>query len=119
MKLVLLSRDLMLTSQVDGAARHKGYQAIHTADLASAVAAAEDPQCHLLLVDLQLPGLDISSLVTQVREGSPGKIRIVACGPHVHENRLAAASEAGCDQVLTRGQFHREVDASLEMSKPE
>lgn len=31
--------------------------------------------------------------------------RIVAFGSHVHESRLTCAQQAGCDLVLSRGQF--------------
>jgi len=106
----------MLTSRVDGVANQKGYTTSHAADLASAIAAAADEECQLLFVDLQLPGLDISALVSQVRESRGGEVRIVACGPHVHEQRLAAARQAGCDLVVTRGQFDREADTILAMT---
>jgi len=112
MKLVLLCRDLMLTSRVDGVASQKGYATSHVADLASAVAAVADDDCQILFVDLQLSGLDIGALVSQVRDS--GKVRIVACGPHVHEKRLDAARQAGCDLVVTRGQFDRDADTILE-----
>ena len=117
MKLVLLSRDLMLTSRVDGVATQKGFATIHAADHVGAVAAAKDDDCQILFVDLQLPGLDINALVNGVREKASREVRIVACGPHVHEHRLAAAREAGCDQVVTRGQFDREADTILEVTK--
>jgi len=113
MKLALLSRDLMLTSRVDGVANQKGYTTTPAADAASAIVAVADHDCQLLFVDLQLPGLDIVALVNQVRETSGSEVRIVACGPHVHEKRLAAARQAGCDLVVTRGQFDREADTIL------
>jgi len=114
MKLVLLSRDLMLISRVDGVANQKGYAITHTADPESAIAAVEGNDGLLLFVDLQLPGLDVLSFVNQVRETSGSEVRIVACGPHVHEHRLAAARQAGCDLVVTRGQFDREANKILE-----
>jgi len=113
MKIVLLSRDLMLTSRIDGVASQKGYAVSHAADQASAVAAVADEECQLLFVDLQLPGLDIVALVSQVRETRGSRVQIIACGPHVHEQRLAAARQAGCDHVVTRGQLDREADTIL------
>jgi hypothetical protein len=38
---------------------------------------------------------------------------IVAYAPHVHEDRLRAATEAGCNEVLSRGQFDRQMDDIL------
>jgi len=113
MKLVLLSRDLMLTSRIDGVASQKGFTTSHAADQVSAIAGVADDECQLLFVDLQLPGLDIVALVGQVRETRSSGVRIIACGPHVHEQRLAAARQAGCDLVVSRGQFDREADTIL------
>jgi len=108
MKLVLFSRDLILASSVEGAARQNGLTVAQVAELSQAVAAcAEDAS--LLLVDLRLPGLDTADLVRQVREICTARVPIVACGPHVHEARLAQAREAGCDLVVTRGQLDRDM----------
>ncbi len=116
MKLVILSRDLMLTSRIDGVANKKSFAIVHAADLANAVSSVADEECQILFVDLQLPGLDIETLVREVREIRSEGVRIIACGPHVHEHRLAAAQRAGCDLVVTRGQFDREADTILEMT---
>ncbi len=108
MKLVLLSRDLMLASQVEGAANQKGWSTVSVADPENALAEVVEGDCQTLLVDLQLPGLDIVALVDQVRQSTHRDVPIVACGPHVHEPRLAAARQAGCDRVVTRGQLYRD-----------
>jgi hypothetical protein len=39
--------------------------------------------------------------------------RVIAFGPHVHEDRLAAARAAGCDSVLSRGQFFSQAENVL------
>ena len=39
--------------------------------------------------------------------------RVVAFGPHVHEQRLAAARDAGCDLVVSRGQFFSQLETIL------
>jgi hypothetical protein len=44
--------------------------------------------------------------VRGIRVGAPAA-RIIAYGPHVDEALLADAKEAGCDEVLTRGQFNK------------
>lgn len=118
MKLVLLSRDLMLSSRVDGAARRCGYSVVVAAEQSLAVSAVADNDCQLLFVDLQLPDLEIAALVDQVRRSAAGDLCIVACGPHVHERRLHAAREAGCDRVVTRGQFDQQADQILQLPQP-
>ncbi len=61
--------------------------------------------------------LDLNSLTVAQIEGAvqaltcgfPGAKRI-AFGPHVQHSRLEAAEQAGCEQVLSRGQLSSQVD---------
>lgn len=66
-----------------------------------------------LFIDLETPDLDLPAIVSRAREARDDCL-IVAYGPHVHEARLQAARDAGCDQVLSRGQFDRELPALLQ-----
>jgi CheY-like chemotaxis protein len=66
-----------------------------------------------VLVDLTTPGLDVRELIAKLRAGERPP-SVVAYAPHVHEQTLAAAAEAGCDLVLTRGQFNGQIDGLLE-----
>jgi DNA-binding NarL/FixJ family response regulator len=103
---VFLTNDLMFSSQVLGAAAKLGLN-LALAGSSSDAAAKIGGECRLVLVDLTLAGLDLPSVVAAVRERAP-VARIVAFGPHVDEQMLAAAEQAGAHQVLSRGQFHRE-----------
>ena len=109
MHAVLLSADLMMIAVAQGAADRHGVvlktassaeQAVDLSDSAAAVA-----------VDLRTPGLDIEALVPRLREATKPQAAILACGPHVHTEALTAAAAAGCDEVITRGQFERRFDA--------
>jgi CheY-like chemotaxis protein len=77
-----------------------------------AIQLAGSPFSQLIAIDLRLPGLDIESLVPRLRQAN-SQLTIVAFGPHVHEQSLAAAATAGCDEVFTRGQFERRLEALL------
>lgn len=103
----------MLTSRVEGLARQNSLGLLTTADPASVTEVIEQGEVRILLVDLQCPGVDIANIVAAVRKATPHKLAIVAFGPHVHEARLAAANDAGCDFVLSRGQFDRQASALL------
>jgi len=104
----------MLSSRVDGVARNLGYSVGTFADATAALAAVDQDDCRLAFVDLQLPGLDIAAFVQSVRQIKAAEVTIIACGPHVHEQRLRQAQEAGCDRVVTRGQFDRDAQAILQ-----
>jgi CheY-like chemotaxis protein len=116
--LALLTADLMQTSQVAGAAQRVGgrLRVFATVDaLTSALAAANsaDETARLVIVDLTLPGLDVAALMAGLRALPLGQPRTLAFGPHVHADRLAAALAAGCERVVSRGQFHAQMDALL------
>ncbi len=106
MAALLVSRDLWFTSQVSGGAARVQVEVRTVADVASI-----EPQSSsvtLAIVDLNTPNLAVDDCVARLREASPG-VHIVACGPHVRRERLQAARDAGCDQVLSQGQFHANV----------
>ena len=69
--------------------------------------------CRLVLVDLTLERLNLPSVVGAVRTSAPAA-KVIAYGAHVDHAGLADASEAGCDQVLTRNQFNQQYSALLQ-----
>lgn len=108
----ILTADLMFSSKLTAAARQAGgtlRMAMSTAALLENLAA--EP-ARLVLLDLTTPGLDPAVLVPRIREVVPDAA-VLAFGPHVHEDKLAAASAAGCDAVLTRGQLNAGADGLL------
>ena len=96
----------MLVSRLEGIARQCGLTSVQAGSVEQAIEKSGG-DCGLAFVDLQLPGLQIADAVQQLRESVPG-IAIIACGPHVHTERLAAATQAGCEAVVSRGQFDRD-----------
>ena len=115
MSVVLLSSDLTVLSRVEGAAARLGHSVrVASKDWPGVENAGEMPT--LVLVDLSLPTLDVAAVVNGVRSAAGSATRVVAFGPHVHEARLAAAREAGCDQVVSRGQLMTQLDTILTVS---
>jgi DNA-binding NarL/FixJ family response regulator len=109
---LFLSSDLMFSSRVVGAAKAVGVS-VSLVVSPAAVADKVTADCRLAVVDLTLDGLNLPAAVAAVRAGSPAA-RIIAYGPHVDEAALADAADAGCDRVLTRGQFNKEYAALLQ-----
>ena len=103
---VFLTSDLMFSSQVLGASKELGHS-LSIASNAADLAAKLTGDTRLVLVDLTLPALHMDEVVAASRSASPDA-KIVAFGPHVHEQLLHAAQTAGADLVLSRGQFHKE-----------
>ena len=113
MQVVLLSSDLMVVSKVQGAAAQSGATVRAFSNPALAIETCGEAQADVLIVDLAMQSLDLGSVVSQLKADTTRSTRVVAFGPHVHEDRLAAAREAGCDVVISRGQFFATVDALL------
>jgi DNA-binding response OmpR family regulator len=107
MIVVLLSADLMAASRAQGAAS-KIEAELHTLSNGDqAIAYCREESVHLVIIDLALPGLEIEPLVNALKPS------IIAYGPHVHEERLAAARRAGCDEVVSRGHFFAQLESIL------
>lgn len=104
MVVLLVSTDLLAASQFEGAARVAGA----TLRVVGPVKLDEslDPPPALVVFDLTAPLGDLAEKVQRLKRISPPP-GVVAFGPHVQEARLVAATDSGCDAVLTRGQFHR------------
>lgn len=110
MSVLLLSTDLMFAPRVSSMARSLGASCrmISRDQLAEALTA----ETRLVLVDLALSGVEPAALVAQVRGTAP-RAAVVAFGQHVHEDRLAGAQAAGCDEVVSRGELHGRLSAIL------
>lgn len=108
MSAILLSNDLMVSSQLAGAAARAG---VKLATVGSADALVQQAQeCRLVIFDLNMPGLELAGLVPRLKAMQPPPT-LLAFGSHVHEALLSWAAAAGCDRVVTRGQFHHNAEA--------
>ena len=112
MALILLSADLTVISRVEGAAARAGMPTWAVSTDSAAVEAADVAQAKVMIIDLGTPVGNLKTLVEIIKSRTP-QTRVVAFGPHVHEEKLVAAREAGCDEVVSRGQFFSQIDAIL------
>jgi CheY-like chemotaxis protein len=119
MQVALVSADIWLFVIGERIAASKGHSLTAAPSVEQAVQSAGGPFTRILIVDLRLPGLDIEALVNRARRANP-QVKIFAFGPHVHEQSLAAAKAAGCDEVFTRGQFEGRLETLLsDLKAPE
>jgi DNA-binding response OmpR family regulator len=114
MSVVLLSSDLSVSSRVEGAAVRLNKKVRIARDASQLDKPDDDDQPELLIVDLSAPSLDIEAVVRQWKASRRDEACVIAFGPHVHENRLAAARDAGCDIVVSRGQFFSQLESLLQ-----
>lgn len=103
----------MVASRVEGAALRSGASFVSVSGLDALRLRIVEGSVALVLVDLSTPSLNVAALVATVKGVGGAAPAIVAFGPHVHESLLAVAREAGCDEVVSRGQFFAQLDAIL------
>jgi len=113
MHAILLSSDLMLIAAAQGAADRRVVTLTPAANAESLLEACGNRTVGLVIIDLRAPALNLLELVPKLRRSLPPGGSIVACGPHVHRESLAAAAAAGCDEVITRGEFDRRIDGLM------
>ena len=111
MQLGLVSTDLMLASRLAGVATALELRLV-TAGSASVALDWNAAETAVGVVDLRTVGSGIRDFAAAWHSASDSP-PLVACGPHVHEQLLAAAQAAGCAAVVTRGQFDRDAEQIL------
>jgi DNA-binding NarL/FixJ family response regulator len=116
MSVLYLTGDLLFSSRVSGAAANLGVPLQICGSVAKLLELVSNADPQLVLIDLTLAGVNLQAAVPAIRAKLP-QAKIVAYGPHVHEESLAAAKAAGCDEVLSRGQFDREFGRLLSKAK--
>jgi hypothetical protein len=83
-------------------------------DLEVVERAADVADAEVVVVDLARH----ADVLGEVRSAAPGAF-VVAFGPHVDDEALAAARAAGADVVLPRSRFFRDPAAAVQRASPE
>lgn len=113
MHAILCTTDLLGSSKITATAAQAGWQMQVVARRDALLRIAQEQGSKLVVFDLTLGGLDLAEVIPELK-ALDSKPATVAFGPHVHEVKLQAARDAGCDEVLTRGQFHQGLGVLLD-----
>ncbi len=110
---LMLIDDLIFFSRVAGTARAAGLtvRQAKTSDDLLTLARHQAPTG--VILDLQNPGLDLPTLLADLRSSCVSMPRTVAFGSHVEAAVLRAAREAGCDQVMPRSKFVEALESGI------
>jgi len=110
MKVLAAIHDLMFSSKVNAAARGKAIEWLpRGANVAEHVAASKPD---VLLIDLASPKLDAINAIREIKKsGGPVVIGYV---DHTREDLIESARAAGCDQVMSKGEFARRLPQLLD-----
>jgi CheY-like chemotaxis protein len=108
-----LTDDLIFFSRIAEAARAAGLVVRQARTPGEFIQLAGQNAPSGVVIDLQNPGLEITSFLSELRAKCPIVPRVIAYGSHVETALLRAAREAGCDRVLPRSQFVKELDRDI------
>jgi CheY-like chemotaxis protein len=109
----MLCDDLIFFSRVAGAARAGGFtvRMVKLADELLAQAKQHLPAA--IILDLNLPELDLTDMLEKLRAACTAMPCLVAYGSHVEAEVLRSARKAGCDLVMPRSQFVANLETDL------
>jgi DNA-binding NtrC family response regulator len=110
---IVLGRDLVFTAKVTGTAGELGYRMRVAGDVATARALIEELRPRVILVDLAAGELAAPQVLSEYRRLAGPSAWLIAAGPHVDAQRLAQATEAGCQLALPRSKFSTDLPALL------
>jgi DNA-binding NarL/FixJ family response regulator len=108
MTIVLFTNDLMFQSRIAAAVRSAGGELMVARSLESLQSRLADREPSMIVFDLSFTGVDLQYTTGAMREQFPNAKQL-AYGPHVDVDRLQQATALGIDEVLTRGQFDRDM----------
>jgi CheY-like chemotaxis protein len=110
---LMLCDDLIFFSRVAATARAAGLAVRQVRTPAALLdLARQDPPGGVIL-DLHAEGLDVPALLAGLREACPAMPTTVAFGSHVAAELLKGARDAGCDVVLPRSKFVKDLETEL------
>lgn len=108
MKIVYFTRDLMFPSRAQQAARQGGVTLQVVGSPQQCIDAVDD-ETHRVVVDLGSTTEPLTDLAAALLAKKP-ELDLIAYGPHVQTDRLAAAKSAGF-RTLSNGQVHSGMNA--------
>ncbi|MGE0607194.1 MAG: hypothetical protein AB7O62_08890, partial [Pirellulales bacterium] len=76
--------------------------------------AEKSADASLVLLDLAAR-FELADVMAELQSRSP-RPKVIAFGPHGQVDRLQAAAAAGCDAVLSRGEFHARLGEILQLA---
>ncbi len=111
--------DLLFRSKISETAAQLGVEAAFPRSPKKLLATLRESPPDLLILDLNSARFEPLSLLRRVRsEEATREVRIVGFLSHVQKDLAVAAREAGCDRVVARSAFTRDLPEILTEGAP-
>lgn len=112
MRVLAAIHDLMFSSKVNAAAGGKKIDWLPRGASVAEQVAATRPD--VLLIDLGSPKLDAVNAIKAIKSGDSKNTTVIGYLDHTREDLIEAARAAGCDQVMSKGEFARRLPELLD-----
>lgn len=112
MKILAAIHDLMFSSKVTASARGRPIEWLKRGSKVVEQVSASRPD--VLLIDLASPQLDAVNAIREIKGGDCKATTVIGYVDHTREDLIEAARAAGCDQVMSKGEFARRLPELLE-----
>ena len=106
---LVVGQNLFFLPRIQNAATPNGYKVVQTRTEADFRERFEEGTTALVLVDLEGDAQEWPKVVQGLRGEKRASVKVVAFGPHSDEAGMARARDLGCDLVLSKGEFSRDL----------
>ena len=110
---IMLCDDLIFFSRVAAIASAAGFTVKQARTTAKGLELARQSPPGGVIIDLNQDGLDLPGLLAGLHEIGAPLPRTIGFGSHVDVTTLRAARMSGCDHVMPRSQFVKELETDL------
>jgi AmiR/NasT family two-component response regulator len=114
---LVVGQNLVFMPRVQAAAQAVGCDVRLARSVEAFQEAFERSEPSLVLVDLEGDTDTWTGVLEGVGKSGGSGVRLVAFGPHEDLAGMERARNLGCDPVLTKGQFSRDLPTIIEMAR--
>lgn len=112
--IVLVGQNLFFLGRVEAQAEPLGYEVQWAKTQSAFLEKFSSRRPTLILVDLEGDESIWTSVLEGINHQEPEGVKVVAFGPHEDVDMLERARNLGCDLVLNKGEFNRDLPKILE-----
>jgi CheY-like chemotaxis protein len=112
--ILLVGQNLFFLGRVENLAEPLGYEVQHTTTESAFWNAYGSGQIALILVDLEGDESIWRKVLEGIRQQGAGGVKVVGFGPHENAIMLERARNLGCNLVLNKGEFNRDLPKIIE-----
>jgi DNA-binding response OmpR family regulator len=106
---LVVGQNLFFLPRIQNAATPQGYNVLQTRTDADFRDSFQEDTTALVLVDLEGNPDEWPKVVQGLRGEDKASVKVIAFGPHSDEAGMAKARELGCDLVISKGEFSRDM----------